>query len=387
MLHKVAWTKGNTYQDICNKYATYVKQRYRNVEKTIVLLDGYSTNASTKDTAHVRRSKGRTGTTVLFNSDTVFNTKKEDFLSNQVNKQTFLEMFKKILNEHNINTIQAQGDADFLIIQTAMQTAKSEATTVIGEDTDLLILLIHYSHLLQMTHCPIFFKSDKQKTNTKSWVIKHVVENLGPSVCAAILPIHAFLGCDTTSRVYSIGKAAALSKCNKNEAFKINIMKFLNPEACKADIIQAGERLLIILYGGNCETLNQLRLEKFNSKVASGTKAVSSEMLCPTSDAASYHSQRVYHQVQSWTTNNLNPIDWGWKEHQNKLLPIYTCKDPAPPSLLKLIRCNCKGDCSKRICTCLKHNLRCSSMYGECRGVSCTNGHVINEEEATDEIF
>ena len=79
--------------------------------------------------------------------------------------------------------------------------------------------------------------------------------------------------------------------------------------------------------------------------------------------------------------DNLNPKDWGSKEINKKLFPLYTSKDAAPASLLKLIRCGCKGDCSKRTCTCRRHNLKCSNMCGGCKGVSCLNCYGSNGNE------
>ena len=70
---------------------------------------------------------------------------------------------------------------------------------------------------------------------------------------------------------------------------------------------------------------------------------VQPEYLCPTSDAACFHSFRVYYQVQSWKErDNLNPKDWSWKEKNRKLFPLYTSNDAAPTSPLKLIKCGSK---------------------------------------------
>ena len=44
--------------------------------------------------------------------------------------------------------------------------------------------------------------------------------------------------------------------------------------------------------------------------------------------------------------------------------------EAAPAGLLKLIRCSCKDDCSKRTCTCRRFNLKFSNICGECIDVS-----------------
>ena len=122
----------------------------------------------------------------------------------------------------------------------------------------------------------------------------------------------------------------------------------------KVEIKEAGEKLLVSLYGEKANnSLNQIRLYKFHQNTTSNNKVVQPEYLCPTSDAAGFHSFRVYYQVQSWKErDNLNPKDWGWNEKKNgNFFPLYTSKDAAPASLLNFIRCGCKADCSKRTCT------------------------------------
>ncbi|GBP36318.1 hypothetical protein EVAR_22450_1 [Eumeta japonica] len=49
--------------------------------------------------------------------------------------------------------------------------------------------------------------------------------------------------------------------------------------------------------------------------------------------------------VQSWLGNYNDPEDWGWKKCGKLLMPVQNSKPPAPPELLKLIFCKCKGNC------------------------------------------
>lgn len=47
----------------------------------------------------------------------MLNMKKEDFLTDPDNKQHFLEMLAKKMNDSKLKAIHASGDADVLIIQ------------------------------------------------------------------------------------------------------------------------------------------------------------------------------------------------------------------------------------------------------------------------------
>ena len=139
----------------------------------------------------------------------------------------------------------------------------------------------------------------RSKVNTKLWGIKYVKSKLGNKMCKAILLIHALLGCDTTSRLYSIGNSVAIQRFERKESFRHLTKIFNNPTSSREDVISAGERLLLIVYGAKRDTaLGKLRLIKFCEKIASSMKVVSPESLPPTSAAASFHSLRVYHQVQ-----------------------------------------------------------------------------------------
>ena len=86
----------------------------------------------------------------------------------------------------------------------------------IGEDTDLLALaLYHFTNekALYFTYEP---KQSQQLAEV--WNISHAKQILG-KICHGILVIHAFSGCDTTSRIHSVGKPVVLEKYQKSNQF------------------------------------------------------------------------------------------------------------------------------------------------------------------------
>ena len=125
---------------------------------------------------------------------------------------------------------------------------------------------------------------------------------LGIDVCNIIIFIYAILGCDTTSHLYGLGKGLALKK------FKSNVLFCQQPEVfnnswpvVKNDIVVAGEKALVCLYGGaSDEGLNTLRYKSFCEKVAKSTSHVEPQTLPPTAAAAEYHNLRVYYQIMDW---------------------------------------------------------------------------------------
>lgn len=72
LLHKLPWTSKSTFGDISKMYSRYVASKFSNC---MVVFDGYSNGPTTKDVAHIRRSKGLTGRDVFFNENTPFRSK------------------------------------------------------------------------------------------------------------------------------------------------------------------------------------------------------------------------------------------------------------------------------------------------------------------------
>ena len=68
-------------------------------------------------------------------------------------------------------------------------------------------------------------------------------------ICSKLLFIHAITGCDTTSRLYGIGKTLSKVQCN-DEFTKISEV-FMQENANKDEFISTGEKALVLLYNGD----------------------------------------------------------------------------------------------------------------------------------------
>lgn len=338
------------------------------------MFDGYTQGPSTKDMKHLKRAEGKAGPRVLFAPSMPLKSKKEQFLANIENKQQFINLLSEKMNEKGIRTVSAEGDADVLIAETGVKCSAEGLTYVIGEDTDVLVLLCHYS---KDDSKGLLFRSDRK--TSKICDISLVRQTLGTELCRMLPVIHSIGGCDTTSRLFGIGKGSALKKTQTVMSFKEQIGILCESELNTVEVQNAGEKVLVSLYGGKrTETLNELRARKFSEKVASSANSVEVKTLPPTSDAAKYHSCRSYYQAQVWmgSRRDLNPVDWGWQLTDDHFEPKRMDSMPAPDFLLKIIRCKCKGDCDNLRCSCRKNGMECSSVCSECRGTSCSNSSV-----------
>ena len=206
LLQKLPWTKGVKWSTILTMYVNHVLALYGN--RVSVVFDAYSAGPSPKDVVHERRNHGIVGQTVKFDEDMEVVMKKEEFLSSPRNKQHFINMLGRKLEEIGCDVHHAPGDADVLIVQTAMACAHISDVCVISDDTDILILLLHQTNTTGHT---VWLKPSNSRM-ARVWNITLVKPLLGDHVCECILFVHALTGCDTTSRLYGQGKGKAVTE-------------------------------------------------------------------------------------------------------------------------------------------------------------------------------
>eukprot|EP00794_Sanderia_malayensis_P001611 gene1611-1782_t len=313
LIHGVPWPRGPvTYQEICNTYCSYVTHKYGGA---IVVFDRYNTK-STKGMTQQRQGAGKVGATVTFSDNMKLTMKKDHFLSNKSNKQSFINMLSRYLQIRGCQTHHSE--ADVLIAKTANNSSRESTTVLVGDDTDLLILLCYHTpRQPQQDTCKLYFYPEPKANSTKRrvWDIKSVQQQLGEEYL------------DVTR----------LRNCTELE--KLCAKAFDDISASKEDIVHAGEKALVSLYSGKKgKGLDEMRYQRYCQKVSTGTSQVQPQSLPPTSAAAMYHSMRVYYQLHQWKDEEeaLLAEEWGWKVKNSQLQPIMTHLPPAPEALLHM---------------------------------------------------
>ena len=184
---------------------------------------------------------------------------------NTENKQTFINSLARKLESVGCIVYHAKSDADTLIVSKAIESALTSETIVVGEDTDLLVLLLYHADL--NSH-KIFFKSDMKQNLRSETVIRDILsikEALGVIVCKNILFIHAIAGCDTTSGLFGTGQGSPLKMLKENEHFRKNARKFNKDNSTSKEIMEAGE--ILLSHGEGTEDLNKMRYNMFCEKL------------------------------------------------------------------------------------------------------------------------
>ena len=158
LLHRVPWPRGSTYESVSHLYARYVTQKYG---AAAIVFDGYNDDPTTKDAIHLRRTGDCVGMTVQFASGMMITSQKDEFLNNKANKQRCIHYISDNLERAGCSVDHAKDDADVLIVLTAVASARHKETVLIGDDTDLLLLLLHHA---EMDAHDVFLKSESKKS-------------------------------------------------------------------------------------------------------------------------------------------------------------------------------------------------------------------------------
>ena len=134
---------------------------------------------------------------------------------------------------------------------------------MIGEDTDLLILLLYYADTGPDIK-DLYFRSDKTDA-TKVHDINRLKAIIGPDICTQLLFLHAFTGCDSTSRIFSIGKKMAFQKLEK---IKECANGFTVPNQSHQTIKDLGNKAMAVMFcNDGSSRLESLRYNTFVKRV------------------------------------------------------------------------------------------------------------------------
>ena len=129
--------------------------------------------------------------TITFNESSPVIIGKASLLSNNDNKQRFVDMLGKHLELAGYNVLHAENDADTLIVKTALTLSQEKSVTVVADDTDILILLLY--------HAQGNIALQASRESDKTHEIRVIQNVLDATNCRNLLFMHALTGWDTTS--------------------------------------------------------------------------------------------------------------------------------------------------------------------------------------------
>ena len=110
------------------------------------MFDGYDEGPLTKDAAHLKRTARGVGPAVNVTLNMVMKCK-EKFLSNKANKQCFILLLGAKLKTGGCTVHHTKADADVLIVHHVVEAATTTNTILVGDDTNLLVLLCYHANI------------------------------------------------------------------------------------------------------------------------------------------------------------------------------------------------------------------------------------------------
>ena len=271
-----------------------------------------------------------------------------------------------------------------LAVNASQGSPSSAAITIFSPDTDVLVLAISNYHLMA--------------NNTSVSMVSGVVPirpmwvALGEERAKALSAFHAFTGADNIGRFSGIGKKTWFKAFLNAESNSIRAHKklFESTEVTE-DTFTALAAFICLVYcpkGLNIKRIPELRWHLFCKNMAESTK------LPPTLGALKQHILRVHVQCNVWGQSDvfhqefLDPLQNGfYKEASGEVKPMTTDVLPAPKSIIEMVRCQCKTDCSSKRCSCRAANLPCTDLCN-CDSDQCENDDdyfTASQQESDDE--
>ena len=274
LLHRLKWKEGSTYSSIANDYASFTVENYG---RATVMFDGYEVGPSIKDCAHQRRS-------LKLNVDKV-----------NISEATkaVIQLIMEQMKQKGCDVIQAEGDVDVEIAKVAISMSAFRLTSLIGEDIDLLVLLLFHTDVSKCT--ALYFRSKLVKSYVYN--IKVLKQVLREAVCNDLLFLYAFTRYDSVSRVFGIGKKSGFQRIIKREKTMKDCSKaFSRPKQTQGVVETNGSKAMVALFNGDQKnSLASIRYNMLCKKVARAKMSFTPERLPPTVSACRFHSLRTYY--------------------------------------------------------------------------------------------
>ncbi|CAB3981604.1 Hypothetical predicted protein, partial [Paramuricea clavata] len=388
IVHCLPTAAASTFDEYADKvFLPYLEKQLQESRRLDIVWDTYISD-SLKESTRVKRGKG---VRRKVSGQTRLPGNWMDFLHDSTNKKelfafltTKVEQFncpastamyvtsgQSVLSISSGSPMQScnHEEADTRVVVHILHALEHGERTVLVRtvDTDVVVILVGTFHNLAavqpLLDIWVAFGTGK---NYRFYSINAICASLGEPRSRALPVFHAFSGCDTTSAFNGKGKKSAWQAWQAFEDVTGTFVYLASHPFEKlyldSESFQKLERLTVILYDrtSSLSSVNETRKELFCQK------SPPMEKLPPTQDALLQHIRRTVYQAGIWTTSTQaepvvpSPQDFAWTKVADSWVPVWMTMPEVSKACRELIKCVCKGDCSK--CKCVKANLDCSPL-------------------------
>ena len=356
IFYVISWPASSaTVGDFVINFRNYIEKQLQRYDVYLVFdrYKGYSTKGVTRDSRGTQLSRVHQLTTVMpIPSQKVILTIPENkqqlislIIDDLCRNTVFHEMYQKAgsywddpvpveltstvtIKREDLRTSHEEADSILAHQMVAVASEENKGVSVISDDTDVFVLLLHHYVMQKLTVEVIMESSykDRKTIDIRATAKEH--RYIIPDLLAA----HAISGCDTTASYFGIGKGTVV-KTLKTQASTLSLLG--DPNANIEDVLQQSCKFIAACYsvtGGDQITMSSVRQKVWSSRVRKASSL--SPKLCslpPTSESfAENYVKRTHLQACVWRQATesdppeMNPVNYGWEKNEaaRSLTPV-----------------------------------------------------------------
>ena len=250
----------------------------------------------------------------------------------------------------------SQEETDTRVILYALHGASNgyEAIKVRSPDSDIFFILLHHASKVS---AELLFDTG-YGNNRRLINVSNLALEYGQPKFSALMALHAFTGCDTTSCFKGIGKLKPYKTLQKSPEYEKSIGNLGDTWDISVNSLSVLQKFTCSIYGNkNIALIDKLRLNLLqrkcdNKNLLDSNKRVDLSSLPPCLASLKQHIIRTNYQVAIWKRADENfpesppPEENGWVKEDNVLEPLWCEGDVLPAELFSLLgeEENCDSD-------------------------------------------
>ena len=249
---------------------------------------------------------------------------------------------------HEIRSNHEESDTRMILYAAYGAKLEYKVIQIRSPDSDMFFLLLHFASSISST---LLF--DTGVGNMKRLInVSKVSEDFGQEYCTALLTLHAYTGCDTTSAFKGIGKVKPMKVFDKNKGLTVCFSKLGMSWDVNKEMIQDLEAFTCTLYGyPRYKSIDALRHDMLKRKCNGNSKldpskAIDLASLPPCGKTLLQHIRRSNLQSGVWRRALENFLEvpdvtnHGWVVVDGILEPLWCEGDLLPDELVDLLEEN-----------------------------------------------
>ena len=247
---------------------------------------------------------------------------------------------------HHLRSNQEESDTRILLYAAFGCSQEYPNIRVRSPDTDVFFIMLHHA---ANVNCELFF--DTGKGNNKRLLnVSQIAKGYGQMYSSALMVLHAFTGCDSTSAFKGIGKIKPIKILEKKKHFQ-NVLAVVGDSwEMSPTLLEVFEEFTCCMYGfPRFSSLDMLRYHLLKKKCVENDqldpkRTVDLSIFPPCQETLKQHLKRTIYQVGIWKRafeqfpEVPDPEDNGWVKETGVLEPLWCDGEILPLCLADLVK-------------------------------------------------